>query len=393
MLQHNVWKYGLYHVFWRMSFFLPVIVLFWQDNGLSLTQIMVLQSLFAIACAILEVPTGYVADVMGRKHSLVGGGLFYFIGYIIYSLGTGFWSFLAAELVIALAVSLISGADSAFIYETLADKGRENEYKKVWGTIQFYGLIAIAVSNIIGSLIATFGLRVTLYAMLPSSLAMFIMSFTFIEPHKHKEVAREGYIKDMVSAIKYALINSKSLRWTIIYGSFLVGMNNAVIWLYQPYFSITGLDIAYFGAAFASYQLVAAFASKIAHRYEELLKPKYTALSLLVMIVLGYVLMGSFTVIFGFAFGFLMQLARGIGKPVFSGYINALTFKHRATTLSLHALLSRLIYAMVIPVLGWIADVYTIQQALLVMAASTAIIGIVFFLFFYTFSLRTIRRS
>jgi MFS family permease len=78
-------------------FIIPVVVLFWQENGLSLTQIMILQALFAMSIVIFEVPTGVVADKQGRKRSMIYGSLFLILGALIYSLGHNFFQFFIAE--------------------------------------------------------------------------------------------------------------------------------------------------------------------------------------------------------------------------------------------------------------------------------------------------------
>jgi len=58
----------LFQAFSALSFFVPIIVLFWQENDLNLTQIMILQSLFSLTVVLLEIPSGYFADVFGRKN-------------------------------------------------------------------------------------------------------------------------------------------------------------------------------------------------------------------------------------------------------------------------------------------------------------------------------------
>lgn len=89
-LKANIWKYYLFEVFTSLTFFLPIIVLFWQENGLSMTEIMLLQSFFAITVVVLEIPTGYFADIFSRKLSLVCSALFGFLGILSYSLGSNF---------------------------------------------------------------------------------------------------------------------------------------------------------------------------------------------------------------------------------------------------------------------------------------------------------------
>ena len=74
-LKNNIWKFYIYKILRNIVFFVPIIVLFWQENGLSMTEVMVLQSFFALAIVFLEVPTGYFADVFGRKRSLILAGI------------------------------------------------------------------------------------------------------------------------------------------------------------------------------------------------------------------------------------------------------------------------------------------------------------------------------
>ena len=46
---------------------MPIIVIFFKENGLSLTQIMILQSVYSLTVALTEIPSGYFADFFGRK--------------------------------------------------------------------------------------------------------------------------------------------------------------------------------------------------------------------------------------------------------------------------------------------------------------------------------------
>ena len=56
-----------------LVFFTPVIVVFFQNQGLSMTQVMVLQTAFAVAVVALEIPSGFFADRVGRRPSLIIG--------------------------------------------------------------------------------------------------------------------------------------------------------------------------------------------------------------------------------------------------------------------------------------------------------------------------------
>ena len=375
-LKSNIWKYYFYEIMDAMFFSVPIMVLFWQENGLSLSQIMILQSLYSVTAVLLEVPTGYFADVFGRKKTLVLGALFWSLGMIAYSLGYNFYQFLIAELLFALGSSLKSGADSAFVYDTLVELKQEQLYKKIWGQANFLGLSALAASAIIGGFVAKLSLRTTLYVSIPFFIIEFFITLSLIEPARHKIISETSKLKEMLNIIKNALLKNVQLKWLIIYGAIVFAFNQSALWLYQPYFKITGLDLVYFGLVFASFQIVAAFSSKYAHCLENILGQKFSLIMLPILIGTSYLLMNNFIFLFSFSFCFLQQFVRGFSDPVISDYLNKLTPSHtRATILSIKALMGRLIYAAIIPVIGWAADVYSLVQALLILGITILIIG------------------
>jgi MFS family permease len=377
-LRKNIWKFYLYKILSGMFFSVPVMVLFWQDNGLSLTEVMILQSVFSFLAVALEVPTGYFADVQGRKKTLVFGGITGLIAITIYGLGYNFFHFLVAEIFFSLSVSFNSGTTSAFVYDTLQDLGEEKQYKKIWGNSLFYGMLALALSSVLGGFIAKIDLRYTLYASIPFFAFMIPLAISMKEPTRHKFIFEKGYIKELLEIVKVKLIPNKKLRWIIVYSGVVYAFNQAALWLYQPYFKISGLDIAYFGIVFASFQVVAAFSSKYAHKLEEKLGQKYSLAMLVLLVAVSYFLMSNFVFLFSFSFCFIQQFVRGFKNAVVTDYINKLTSSNiRATVLSAESFVGRLLYSAIIPIFGWIADVYTLVQALFVIGATTLVSGIV----------------
>ncbi len=97
---------------------MPIIVLFYQENGLSMQDVLLLKGIYSVAVVLLEIPSGYVADIWGRKKSLILGAIFGCAGFVIYSFSYGFSGFLLAELILGIGGSFISGSDSAMLYDT-----------------------------------------------------------------------------------------------------------------------------------------------------------------------------------------------------------------------------------------------------------------------------------
>jgi MFS family permease len=359
-----------------MLFPAPVMVLFWQENGLSLTQVMVLQALFALGVVVLEIPSGYFADVFGRKRALVFAGGAYFMAIVIYSAGHNFGQFLIAEMFFAVAVSLVSGVDSALLYDTLQATQESHRYQEVYGKVAFYNLLGIAFASVAGGVLATINYRATFYATLPFYLVLAPLAAFLREPPRQKLRIEQGYLPALGKIINYALRENVRLRWIIIYAGIILGLNNAALWLYQPYFKLSGLELGYFGLAFASFQVVAAFSSKTAYRVERFLGARYSLALLTVMVGASYLLMGHCIFVLSFSFAFLHQFVRGFASVVITDYVNQLTESvQRATVLSVQSLMMRLCYALIIPGVGKLADAGSVILALKVLGIVTLLAG------------------
>ena len=107
----NIWKLYLIKISKWFMLFMPYVVPFYHANGLDMHQIMVLQAIYSISIIALEIPSGYFADVIGRRRTLILGVIMGAIGMGLYSISYGFMGFLIAELVLGFGQSFISGAD------------------------------------------------------------------------------------------------------------------------------------------------------------------------------------------------------------------------------------------------------------------------------------------
>ena len=85
--------------------YMPIVVPFYESNGLSMRDIMVLQGIYSVAIVILEIPSGYLADMIGRRKTLIIGALFGSMGFIVYSFSFGFIGFLVAEIILGIGQS------------------------------------------------------------------------------------------------------------------------------------------------------------------------------------------------------------------------------------------------------------------------------------------------
>src|SRR4030066_23049 len=102
-LEANIWKFYLYRIFSCIIFVSPIIVLFYQANSLSMTQIMILQAVYTGIILLAVVPSGIIADYVGRKKVLIVNAIFFTLAWAVYALSHSFIQFLIAEITVALS--------------------------------------------------------------------------------------------------------------------------------------------------------------------------------------------------------------------------------------------------------------------------------------------------
>ncbi|HEX7501864.1 MAG TPA: hypothetical protein VF451_00470, partial [Acidobacteriota bacterium] len=158
-VERNFWKILALKFLGDFLPIAPVLILYYTANGLNSTQIFTIQAAFHLAVLLLEVPSGYLADVVGRKKTLVFGALFFPLGLAVYTVGRSFAAFVLAEVTLAVSVSMRSGCDSALIFDSLRQLGRQGEYKRFEGKCALFSRLGTALSSVGGGLLAMVFLR------------------------------------------------------------------------------------------------------------------------------------------------------------------------------------------------------------------------------------------
>lgn len=241
-----------YAFFKNFAFFSAVLVPFFTDWGhISLFQVQILQSWFSIWVFVLEVPTGAIADRIGRKHSLMMGALFIAMATIVYGSFPSFTVFLVAEFFFAIGYALNSGADQALLYDTLKSQGRENESKKIMGRSDAIMLVGMMIAAIIGSWIAhEFGLNIPQIMTAVPMLIAGAIAWSIPEPRIHSDSESRRYL-DIVKGGFLAMKHNSVIRTLAIDSVLVSSAVYFVIWFYQPIMSNLGIPIAVFGLAHA----------------------------------------------------------------------------------------------------------------------------------------------
>ena len=356
---------------------MPIIVLFYEEHKLGLQDVFILKSVYSVAAVALEVPSGYLADVWGRKRCILAGCVLFFGGYLCYSLTSTFAAFLVAEILLGIGQTMINGADSALLYDTTGTHESEKLYLRYEGRITMIGNFAEAVAGIFGGLLAVYSLRYPFYAQAVVAFVGIPAAMALREYAPANKV--QSPWEEILRILKYSLVTNKKLCCNIMYSGIIGAATLTMAWFVQPVLMQLETPTEWYGIIWTVLNLTVGVAALYSDRVEQLFGMNKMNILILSVIAGGYVALAYNLTYVGLGILLLFYIFRGFATPILKGYINQMTFSEmRATVLSIRNFVIRLMFAAIAPFIGWLNDMYSLQVALLASAALIFIPGAVF---------------
>ncbi len=369
-LRSNIRAVFYYDILSSLLFLAPVFILYVKGK-FGLSDAMMLQTVFVVSSAIFEVPAGVFADKFGRKASLIVGSFLLTISLILYGMIDSFNLFILIEAVIGLSYAFKSGTSNAILYESMLMLKRESEYKKVVGKINQYSFASVAVASIIGGLIADISLEYTFFATSFSSFLAMLVAFRIEEPRYEVKKEEKSFIKGAFSEL---LMENRALRYVFIISLMIFVFNQVLFFTYQPYFEFVGIDIIWFGAIMASFQIVAGFASRYAHIFEKSFGFLKSLWVLFAITIIGIFLLGNVVGVFSFVFIYLQQIVRGVRPVIVGDFIHKnISSRYRTTVLSLQSFLTKIVYVPFMLYMSSLTDRFSLTMSINIMGITATI--------------------
>ncbi len=376
-LSANIYYLYLIKLSKWLMLIMPIVVLFYADNGLGTFDIYLLQAVYSLSVAFLEIPSGYMADIIGRRTSLIIGSLLGTLGFIVLSMSYSLYGFLAAEIILGLGGSFISGSDSALLFDSLAARNKEHYYLRFEGRITALGNLAETVAAIGGGLLAAWLSYRAVYVSQAMVAAIAIpAALLIVEPEREKLSTRPSM--QQILAISYqALFKDKKLSSTIIMSSVSGTATLCMAWTSQVFFVTVGFSEAEITPLWVVLNLSVAIISIYAAAIVERIGRRRALLSIIILLPLGYILLGSLPLLPALATLFIFYLVRGYTTPMLRDLINRnCRSSIRATVLSIRSLLVRLAFSIAGPLLGLAAGKTSLGFALVVFGLVLALASV-----------------
>jgi MFS family permease len=354
----NIRKLYTFAFLQKMLFPMAIITLFWKDRiGLSLTQILLLQSIFSLATVILEYPSGYLSDRLGYRTALTIAALFGTAGWGLYTFAASFSDVLVAEILLGVSLSFVSGSDSALLFETLREERNEGLYARFEGRMNGFSQSGEAL----GALFA--GVLYKAFPLFPFILQVLVWILAFVivrslrEPSRDTAIHARSHMGEALRITRYAFLENRLLRSTILLNTLLGLASFYPVWLIQPYMQDGGVPLGWFGPVWTGANLTVALFALASHRFHGILGDGKMILLLVLLVAAGYLGLGLVGGVWGFLFYYILTSMRGLRGPLFLQFTQLeCPSANRASILSLQSLAFRLAFIVTGPLVGSLAD-------------------------------------
>ena len=214
-----------------------------MSQSLPLEQVIELSAVYYLSVFVLEVPSGYFSDRIGRRSTLLLAAGALIGSYSCFIVGAGFWWFAAGQFLLAAGIAMQSGTDTAFHYDSLKALGREHEYARREAGAEQWGLVMLALATLSGGLLGLIDLRLAYVFSLLSASVMALLVWRFTEPKHADETTAlpQSFVTVVLSCI--GRLRDPLLGWIFLVVIMLYAMAHIVYEFYQPYITLLQLPL------------------------------------------------------------------------------------------------------------------------------------------------------
>lgn len=226
-------------------FLLPVLLFFYQENGLSVGDFYLIQGLIVFFAFLFEIPAGYLGDIFPRKYILITAYALFLGRLFLWIFFRGFEIILIGEFFYACSKACFDSVSSSFIFDILKKNGEEKKMVKAYSNFNASMYIGTGIAAMLGAgLYTKFGSHVLLIAeFIIYSTAILLLSFlpNAHIPAKNMVIGVKERLKKFWVAVRY-ILKSRKYCYLVLFSGFMVGVSHFFFWSFQPLMKSSGIN-------------------------------------------------------------------------------------------------------------------------------------------------------
>ncbi|MFQ5492801.1 MAG: MFS transporter [Candidatus Dojkabacteria bacterium] len=373
-LKRNIPLYYLFQAS-RASLFFVAIWVVYQETYLSFEQIAFFGAFSWLVLILFELPTGIIGDLISRRISMsIGSAL---VGFAFLALlWPSYEIMFAYSILFGVGVSMISGSNSALLYDTLKQLNREDDYPRIAANTSLIFQTTAVVAILVGGYLYEFNIKIPYLLRGIVSIVGVIFPLLMIEPKIDTyKFSLKGYVKQTTQGIKEAFKSSYLSRLSLLF--VLVGgfaMSNHRFFA-QKFLVEINLDTVTRSWLSSGIKLTVGLLTLYLARNKKVFNSKYFILILPVLFVVTLIPVQflSYPAVVIMIFGIAIPSG---SFQIFIGYPLNKRFssRYRATALSTLNLLASLVYVIAVYFGGVFAEANSVSSYYFLIGVASLVI-------------------
>ena len=336
-------------------------------RGLGATEFGLITAVYYVATVVLEVPSGVLADRIGRKRLLVFGAFANLLGFATLGLAHDLATFVIAEVLIASGTATVSGADSALLFDRLAAEGRQADYPRIEGAGYAAWLLSTAAAMPLADLFLVRDGDPTLTVWV--TMGVQALGLGLALGFREAASQRRGSAEITRGAIRAVARVPGVARWIAVGIGVFVLTRAAIVLVYNPWLGEAGIPVSRWGTLLAVINAVGGIAAWQSWRVGA--RPEQWMLSIAAALVAMYAGIAATRAPPAALLFAIQGVALGVYPVAVRALLNARIDDpgHRATVLSIESLVCRLAFAGTALVFGGLLQGGSLGLAILAVIA------------------------
>jgi len=312
---------------------------------MSITEVFLSEAVATAIILMFDAPSGMIADSFGRKRCVVVGKFLFLGSTICIACMTSPIHGYVANILWAFSVVLISGAESALVYDELKKRNALGEYQKLVKDVQSYSFLLVAFTTVITGFVAEINLRLPLILSIPGVCIATVLACYLprdVPSKSHRAHTFESYKHHMYEAVQEVMRSSR-LKVLFVWLAIFAVMGKLYFFIYNPYLELVQVPYSHIGIIFSLINIASFLTAKYAFWFKERINH--------VGLWIGFVIQG----VTMFLQAYFVQYISGwffISQGIARGYVNTVATpllneeiesQKRATVLSFHSSLMSLL--------------------------------------------------
>ena len=346
-------------------------ILFFIQNGLSLLQIGLLESIFHGTSLLCEIPSGMLADRFSYKTNLYLARLASIVSSILILFGQGnFWIYAIAMMVNAWSYNFDSGTSTAFLYDSAVEAGQKERYLQISSFLSGVAEVTRTLGTVVAGFFIHGALAWTYLIAIGLSLLSILLIFLMKEPESKSGERNHLTIKRILVVVKQEWQEKPVLfYWMFTYQ--LVGTIMCMFYFYyqQKISDLVSWQVSLIMLIGSGFNLLAVYlASQIGKKWNSnQVFPILVALTGLSLLLVGLKTPFAYLSIY-----LLTNALYAVYQPIYYNDLQAyLPSSVRATMLSINSMMFSLSMIVIFPLTGWLIDTCGFVAVFLVLGLIT----------------------